>query len=53
MVVTRSEFYRRFSTEEWELLCSKIEFLDVFVEEPFNAEHAEGVAKEILEFDSH
>jgi uncharacterized protein (DUF1697 family) len=51
--MTRREFYKRFSAEEWQLLCSQIEFLDVFVEEPFNAEHAEEVANKILEFDSH
>ena len=51
--MTKEEFFRRFSPEEWELLCSKIEFLDVFVAEPFNAEQAEAVANKILYFDSH
>jgi hypothetical protein len=53
MVMTRKDFYRKFSTEEWELLCSKDEFLDVFAEEPFDAEKAEAVAKKFLDFDSH
>ena len=49
----RKEFYRKFSTENWELLCSNDEFLEVFAEEPFDSERAEAVAKKILDFDSH
>ena len=51
--MTRKEFYRKFSAEEWELLCSKDEFLDVFADEPFNSEKAEEVANKILNLDSH
>lgn len=50
--MTKDEFFEKFSAREWELLCSKIEFLDVFVAEPFNAEQAEAVANKILDFDS-
>jgi hypothetical protein len=50
--MTKEEFYERFSLEEWELLCSKIEFLDVFVTDPFDAELADAVARRILAFDS-
>jgi hypothetical protein len=50
--MTRQEFYRKFSEEDWELLCSNDEFLDVFTEEPFNSEKAEEVANKILDFDS-
>ena len=52
-VMTRKDFYRKFSAEDWERLCSNDEFLDVFAEEPFDAEKAEAVAKKILDFDSH
>jgi hypothetical protein len=51
--MTRKEFYRMFSAADWELLCSKEEFLDVFAEEPFDSEKAEAVAKKILDSDSH
>jgi len=51
--VTKEELFKWFGSKEWELLCSKVEFLNVFVAEPFNAEHAEEVANKILEFDSH
>jgi hypothetical protein len=51
--MTKEEFYETFTLEEWELLCSKAEFLEVFVAEPFNAEQAEAVANKILNFDSH
>ena len=51
--MTKEEFYEMFSLEEWELLCSKAEFLEVFVAEPFNAEQAEAVANSILGIDSH
>ena len=50
--MTRKEFYRKFGAEDWELLCSKDEFLDVFAEEPFDAEKADAVANKILNFDS-
>ena len=50
--MTQEEFFKRFSPEEWDLLCSKIEFLNAFVEEPFDAELAEDVAHRILYFDS-
>jgi hypothetical protein len=50
--VTQQEFFQRFSLDEWQLLCSKIEFLDVFAADPFDSELAEAVAKRILNFDS-
>lgn len=50
--MTREEFFERFSAREWDLLCSKPEFLDVFVAEPFNAEQAEAIVNKILDFDS-
>jgi hypothetical protein len=51
--MTKEEFYEMFTLEEWELLCSNAEFLEVFVAEPFNAEQAEAVANKIINFDSH
>ena len=50
--MTKEEFYKRFGSEEWELLCSKAEFLDVFVAEPFDADLAEAVAYRILTFNA-
>jgi hypothetical protein len=50
--MTKEELSRRFSLKEWELLRSKIEFLDVFVAEPFDAERAEAVAHRILNLHS-
>ena len=50
--MTKTEFFSKFGAKEWELICSKTEFLDVFVAEPFNAEQAEAVAHRILNFDS-
>ena len=46
--MTKHEFFENFSLEEWELLCSKIEFLNVLMAEPFNSELAEAVADQIL-----
>jgi hypothetical protein len=50
--MSKEEFYERFSLEEWELLCSKREFLNVLAAEPFDAEMAETVAHRILKVDS-
>jgi hypothetical protein len=47
--MTKQEFYESFTLEEWELLCSKIEFLNAFVAEPFNVELAEAIAYRILD----
>ena len=46
--MTRQEFFENFSFEQCEQLCSKIEFLNVLIAEPFNAEQAEAVADRIL-----
>ena len=52
-VMPKKEFYEMFTLEEWELLCSKVAFLELFFAEPFNVEQAEAVANKILNFDSH
>ncbi len=46
--MAKQEFLENFSFEEFELLCSNIEFLNVLMAEPFNAEQAEAVAHRIL-----
>jgi len=51
-VMPKKEFYEMFDHEEWELLCSKAAFLELFFAEPFNVEKAEAVATKILDFDS-
>jgi hypothetical protein len=48
----KKEFYEMFDDEEWELLCSRAAFLELFFAEPFNVEQAEAVATKILNFDS-
>jgi len=48
----KAELFNRLSLEEWQLLCSKIEFLNVLLADPFSSELAEAVAKRILDFDS-
>ena len=50
--MTKENNSEGFSLEDWELLCSKIEFLNVFVAESFKAEQAEAVANRFLGFDS-
>ena len=50
--MTKEEFFKRFGSDEWELLCSKAEFLSVFVAEPFDPDLAEAVAYRILRFNS-
>ena len=50
--MTKEEFFRSFGSEEWKLLCSRIEFLDVFVADPFDPDLAEAVAYRILRFNS-
>jgi hypothetical protein len=47
-MITKKVFASRFSTEEWQLLCSRVEFLDVIVAEPFDPELAAVVAYRIL-----
>jgi len=51
-VMPKKEFYEMFDDEEWQLLCSKPAFLELFFAEPFNVEQAEAVATKILELDS-
>ena len=51
-VMPKKEFYEMFPLDEWELLCSKVAFLELFFAEPFNVEHAEAVANKILNLDS-
>ena len=51
-VMPKKEFYEMFTLEEWELLCSKVAFLELFFAEPFNVEQAEAVARKLLEIDS-
>ena len=48
----KKEFYEMFDDKEWELLCSKVAFLESFFAEPFNVEQAEAVANKILDFDT-
>jgi hypothetical protein len=52
VVMPEKEFYEMFDDEEWQLLCSKPAFLELFFAEPFNVEQAEAVATKILELDS-
>ena len=52
MVMPKKEFYEMFDDEEWQLLCSKPAFLELFFAEPFNVEQAELVTTKILDFDS-
>jgi hypothetical protein len=47
-MITKKAFASRFSPEEWELLCSKVEFLDVIEAEPFDLEPVALVAYRIL-----
>jgi len=47
--MTKQELFERFSLEEWQLLCSKFEFLDVLASEPFNPALAEALARRILD----
>ena len=51
-VMPKKEFYEMFDDKEWELLCSKVAFLESFFAEPFNVEQAEAVANKILDFDT-
>ena len=41
-----------FTLDEWDLLCSKVAFLELFFAEPFNVEQAEAVARKLLEIDA-
>jgi len=50
--MTKEEFFKGYGSEEWELLCSKSEFLNVLVAEPFDPHLAEEVAYRILKFNS-
>jgi len=45
---TKKAFASRFSPDEWQLLCSKAEFLEVIEAEPFDLEPAALVAYRIL-----
>ena len=51
-VMPKKEFYEMLDDEEWQLLCSKPAFLELFFAEPFNVEQAEAVANKILDFDT-
>ena len=50
--MTKEEFFKGYGSEEWELLCSKSEFLNVLVAEPFDPDLAEAVAYRILRLNS-
>ena len=46
--MTTTESFKRISLEEWQLLYSKSEFLNVLTADPFNSELAGAVAQPIL-----
>ena len=46
--MTQLEFFKRFGSEEWELLCSRYDFLEAVTADPFDAELAAAVAQRIL-----
>ncbi len=46
--MTKTELFKRLSVEEWQLLHSKSEFLNVLLEDPFDSKLAETVAQRIL-----
>jgi hypothetical protein len=50
--MTREAFLQRFSPDELELLCSRIEFLDVISLETFNLDLVEDAAHRVLDIDS-
>ena len=50
--MTKEDFFDKFSLQEWELLCGKIEFLEALTEDPFDSEFADQVAQRILRLNS-
>jgi len=50
--MTKEELFKKFSLKEWQLLCSKSEFLEVLAAEPLNPELVKAVVHRILYLDS-